>query len=38
VLLYRCATCGTFWLMTDHHPEIIDLDEARRLFPDSVLT
>jgi hypothetical protein len=37
-LLYRCATCGTYWLQTERYASPIPREEAARLFPDSVLT
>lgn len=37
-LLYRCAVCGTLWVETERLAKIVSLDEAQRLFPDSVLT
>ncbi len=37
-LLYRCAVCGTYWVETERLARVVSLDEARRLFPDSVLS
>lgn len=34
--LYQCAVCDTYWLETERYARPISIDEARRLFPDSV--
>lgn len=33
--LHRCDTCGTFWEQLERYADVIQEDEAKRLYPEA---